>query len=116
MNRGSEFGSVDLVQVLVHNKGVMKVNTHQAKTHLSELLRHVAGGEEVTIARAGVPIARLVAVEKKVTQRPLGLDRGRFEVPEDFDAPLPPDLLATFYGKPSRGTRRAIKRTRRRQR
>lgn len=94
----------------------MKVNTHQAKTHLSKLLRRVAAGEDITIARAGVPIARLVAVERKVPQRPLGLDRGRFEVPEDFDAPLPSDLIAAFYGKSSKGTRRANKRTRRRER
>ena len=108
--------SVDLVQDLVHNKAVMKVNTHQAKTHLSKLLRRVAAGDEVTIARAGVPIARLVAVEKKVPQRILGLDRGRYEVPEDFDAPLPPDLLAAFYGNSPKGTRRANKSTRRRER
>ena len=55
----------------------MEVNIHEAKTHLSRLLRRVAEGEEVTIARAGVPVARLVAVEKKKNVRPLGFATGR---------------------------------------
>jgi prevent-host-death family protein len=77
----------------------MEVNIHEAKTHLSRLLQRVANGEEVTIARAGVPVARLVPVEpakKKI--RPLGMDRGRVWVADDFDAPLPDDLLKEFYG------------------
>ena len=76
----------------------MQVNIHQAKTHLSALLQRVAAGEEITIARAGVPVARLVAVEPRAAVRPLGIDRGRFEVPEDFDAPLPDEVLREFYG------------------
>ena len=77
----------------------MEVNIHEAKTHLSRLLQRVANGEEVTIARAGVPVARLVPVappKKKI--RPLGMDRGRVWVADDFDAPLPDDLLKAFYG------------------
>ena len=50
----------------------MEVNIHEAKTHLSRLLQRVAAGEEVTIARSGVPVARLVAVERKMKVRPLG--------------------------------------------
>lgn len=77
----------------------MEVNIHEAKTHFSRLLQRVAAGEEVTIARAGVPVARLVPVplEKKKI-RPLGFDRGRVWVADDFDAPLPDDLLKAFYG------------------
>jgi len=75
------------------------VNIHEAKTHLSRLLQRVAAGEEVIIARAGVPVARLVAVEpKKKKIRPLGMDRGRVWVADDFDAPLPDHLLKEFYG------------------
>jgi len=77
----------------------MEVNIHQAKTHLSKLLRCTVEGEEVIIARAGVPIARLVAIKREGSPFPLGLDRGAFEVPEDFDAPLPPDVIAAFEGK-----------------
>jgi prevent-host-death family protein len=76
----------------------MEVNIHQAKTHFSSLLRKVASGEEVIIARAGVPVARLVPVEKKHNVRPLGMDRGKIWIADDFDAPLPDDLLKAFYG------------------
>lgn len=77
----------------------MEVNIHEAKTHLSRLLQRVAAGEEVTIARAGKPVARLVAVEpEKRKLRPLGMDRGRVWIADDFDAPLPDDLLKAFYG------------------
>ena len=76
----------------------MEVNIHEAKTHLSRLLQRVAAGEEVTIARAGVPVARLVAVDPKKKQRPLGFARGEVWVADDFDAPLPDDLLKQFYG------------------
>ncbi len=71
----------------------MEVNIHEAKTHFSRLLQRVAAGEEVVIARAGVPVARLVAVEpKKAKTRPLGMDEGRIWIADDFDAPLPDDL------------------------
>jgi prevent-host-death family protein len=77
----------------------MEVNIHEAKTHLSRLLQRVAAGEEVTIARSGVPVARLVAVEpEKKKIRPLGMDRGRVWIADDFDAPLPDELLKQFYG------------------
>jgi prevent-host-death family protein len=76
----------------------MEVNVHEAKTHLSRLLQRVAAGEEVTIARAGVPVARLVPAEPKKKTRPLGFARGQIWVADDFDAPLPDDLLKEFYG------------------
>lgn len=75
----------------------MEVNIHEAKTHLSRLLQRVSAGEEITIARSGVPVARLVAVEPAL-KRPLGFARGEVWVAEDFDAPLPDDLLKEFYG------------------
>ena len=76
----------------------MEINVHQAKTHLSKLLRRVMEGEEIVIARAGVPLARLTPIERGKAQRPLDLDRGAYEVPEDFDAPLPPEVVAAFQG------------------
>jgi prevent-host-death family protein len=72
-----------------------EVNIHEAKTHLSRLLLRVADGEEIVIARAGKPVARLVPIEPK-PQRVIGQDDGLFEVPEDFDAPLPDEVLALF--------------------
>jgi prevent-host-death family protein len=77
----------------------MEVNIREAKTHLAQLLQRVAAGEEVTIARLGIPVARLVPVEpEKKKIRPLGFDRGRIWIADDFDAPLPDELLKQFYG------------------
>jgi prevent-host-death family protein len=75
---------------------VKTFNVHEAKTHLSRLLRRVAAGEDVVIAKAGRPIARLVPVAPSKGERVLGSQRGRFVVPEDFDAPLPEEILAEF--------------------
>ena len=72
-----------------------QVGIHEAKTHLSRLLRRVAAGEEVVIARAGRPIARLVPV-RETRPRELGRDRGVFSVPDDFDESLPDETLRSF--------------------
>lgn len=74
------------------------VNVHEAKTHLSRLLEAVEAGEEVVIARAGKPIARLAPL--RVARRRLGALEGRFEVPSDWDEPLPDDVLASFTDSP----------------
>jgi len=78
---------------------MVEVNTHEAKTHLSRLLQRVAAGEEVVISRAGKPLARLVPYSKPNRNRRLGEDQGRFQVPLDFNAPLPDDLIEAFEGK-----------------
>lgn len=75
------------------------INIHEAKTHLSRLVEGVAGGEEVIIAKAGKPMARLVALEKPAGRRKLGILAGKMVVPDDFDAPLPDELLALFEGR-----------------
>ncbi len=85
------------------------VNTHEAKTHFSRLLRRVAAGEEITIANRGVPVARLVPMPPEKAKRVLGMFRGQFSVPEDFDAPLPDDLLDLFEGRKPRRSKRAKK-------
>jgi prevent-host-death family protein len=72
------------------------VGVHEAKTHLSKLLERVAAGEEITITRRGEAVARLVSVAP-APKRVFGEDEGKFEVPEDFDDPLPDDLLELFY-------------------
>lgn len=71
------------------------VNVHEAKTHLSRLLRQVAAGEEVVIASAGRPVARLIPMAR-ARPRQLGTDSGTFRVPADFDTQLPPDVHADF--------------------
>jgi len=72
------------------------INVHEAKTHLSKLLVRVSAGEEIIIAKAGKPFARLVAWKEPVLTRKPGLDRGKFRVPDDFDAPLPAEILDDF--------------------
>jgi prevent-host-death family protein len=71
------------------------VGVHEAKTHLSRLLEDVAAGEEVVITRRGEEVASLVPVRRS-SARQFGTDRGRFVVPDDFDAPLPDELLDAF--------------------
>ena len=71
------------------------VGVHEAKTHFSKLLRRVAMGEEIIITRGGEPVAKLTPVGK-AGKRTLGTDEGTFEVPDDFNAPLPDDVLSDF--------------------
>jgi prevent-host-death family protein len=71
------------------------VGVHQAKTHLSQLLEDVAMGEEVVITRRGEAVA-ILAPPPNQQSLSFGVDEGRFVVPDDFDAPLPDELLAEF--------------------
>jgi prevent-host-death family protein len=73
----------------------MEVNVHEAKTHLSKLLKRVAAGEEIIISRAGKPVAKLTPVRSPLRRR-FGIDEGVFEVPDDFDASLPDEVLRAF--------------------
>lgn len=74
------------------------VNIHAAKTHFSRLVERAARGEEIIIARAGKPLARLVPLGQAVRRRP-GLLKGRIRIPANFDAPLPEELLREFEGR-----------------
>jgi prevent-host-death family protein len=75
----------------------MDVGVHEAKTHLSRLLRRVALGEEIVIRNGERAVARLVPVEPG-SPRVFGRDRGRFDVPDDFNEPLPEELRRAFDG------------------
>jgi len=74
------------------------VNIHAAKTHLSRLVEAAAGGEEIIIAKAGKPIARLGPLAG-ARARTLGALAGKLHVPDDFDAPLPDDVLDAFESR-----------------
>jgi antitoxin (DNA-binding transcriptional repressor) of toxin-antitoxin stability system len=80
----------------------MKVNIHEAKTNLSRLLERVEAGEEVVICRAGKPVAKLervIAPEKKLARREPGGWEGKVWMSDDFDDPLPEEILAAFRGE-----------------
>lgn len=76
----------------------MEVNVHEAKTQFSRLLQRVAAGEEITIAKAGVPVARLIPIEPKAEPRKLGIYGDKIWIADDFDGPLPDEILAGFLG------------------
>jgi prevent-host-death family protein len=84
-----------------------EVNTHEAKTQLSRLLKRVMSGEEITIASRGKPVAQLVPIREKNSIRKLGMFEGKFVVPEDFDEPLPEEVLDAFEGKARRKRKNA---------
>lgn len=64
-----------------------RVNIHEAKTHFSKLVERVEAGEEVVIARAGKPVAKLVPFREARKRRPLGTLRGKIDLPPDWDSP-----------------------------
>jgi len=72
------------------------VNIHEAKTHLSRLLQRVARGEEITLAKAGRPIAKIVPLARSVDRRVPGTARDQIVVSAAFDAPLPKELQKSF--------------------
>ena len=75
------------------------VNIHAAKTQLSRLVDAAAGGEEIIIAKAGKPVARLGPLVNPRPRRRLGILAGKLRVPRDFDAPLPDEVVDAFEGR-----------------
>jgi prevent-host-death family protein len=72
------------------------INIHAAKTHLSSLVAEVEAGEEIIIAKAGKPVARLVPLQKNDFRRSFGALRGRIHMKDNFDDPLPPEMAKAF--------------------
>ena len=75
------------------------VNIHQAKTGLSKLVERAEAGEEIVIARAGKPAAKLIPLTKPRARRRLGWLDGKFKIPDDFNAPLPDSAIREFEGR-----------------
>jgi prevent-host-death family protein len=73
------------------------VNIHEAKTHLSRLVERVEAGEEITIARAGRPVARLVPYRRRTEPRVPGLWKGRIKLADDWDAPEVNAAIAALF-------------------
>jgi prevent-host-death family protein len=80
------------------------VNIHQAKTTLSQLLESALAGEEVIISKAGKPLARLIPYQAEKKPRTPGYWKGKVKMADDFDAPLPPEILAGFLGMDDEAT------------
>ena len=75
------------------------VNVADAKARLPELIERAAGGEEIILARAGKPRARLMPLaDRAASLRVPGKGKGRFRLKRSFDAPLDHDVLRLFYG------------------
>ena len=72
------------------------INLYDAKTNLSQLVERAAAGEEIIIAKAGRPLARLVPLAKRTTPRPLGRYAGQVTVGPNFNDPLPESFLKAF--------------------
>jgi len=78
----------------------MTVNIFEAKTQLSKLIQMAENGEDVVIARAGKPVVRLTKLKPEKKPIIFGLMKGKIHVADDFDAPLPEDVLAEFEDGP----------------
>ena len=75
------------------------VNIHEAKTQLSKLVDQAVKGEPFVIAKAGKPMARLAPISAPARKKNLGLLKGKIKVPDDFNAPLDEETLASFEGR-----------------
>lgn len=98
--------SFDLVYFLIHNIVMIKINIHEAKTHLSRYLERLQKGETIVLCKRNIPIAEIRPLTQGTRRkRPLGVGKGKLAVPESFFRPLPEDLLDSFDGKKSRKAR-----------
>lgn len=75
------------------------VNIYEAKTRLSQLVDKAAAGEDVVVSRHGKPLVRITRLEEPKRRVRFGFLAGQIQVPEDFDAPLPDDVMAAFEGR-----------------
>ena len=81
---------------------MIKLNVHEAKTHLSRYLDKLERGETILLCKRNIPIAEIRPLPKRrKTKRPIGLAKGQFTVPAEFFEPLPPDIIDAFNGKES---------------
>jgi len=79
---------------------MIKVNIHQAKTHLSEYLDRLARGETIILCKRNVPIAEIRPLPRaRQTRRPIGLAKNKLKIPKSFFKPLPDELLDAFEGQ-----------------
>jgi antitoxin (DNA-binding transcriptional repressor) of toxin-antitoxin stability system len=91
---------VDLVQFLVYFQPMIRLNMHEAKTHLSKYLARLKNGETIILCRRNVPIAEIRSLQpEEKRRRPVGLAKDRFQVPPEFYEPLPEELEKAWSGE-----------------
>jgi antitoxin (DNA-binding transcriptional repressor) of toxin-antitoxin stability system len=79
---------------------MIRLNIHEAKTHLSRYLDRLAKGETIILCKRNLPIAEIRPIlPPRKTPRPIGKAKGAFKIPKEFFEPLPPELIDSFYGK-----------------
>jgi prevent-host-death family protein len=79
---------------------MIKLNIHEAKTHLSKYLSRLEHGEKIILCKRNVPIAEIVPIPKAGNSpRPIGLAKGEFSISKDFFTPLPDEIQNAFEGK-----------------
>jgi antitoxin (DNA-binding transcriptional repressor) of toxin-antitoxin stability system len=79
---------------------MIKINVHEAKTHLSRYLERLERGETIILCKRNVPIAEIRPLPRlRSSKRPIGLAKGKFRVPSAFFEPLPPELIDSFHGE-----------------
>jgi len=79
---------------------MIKLNIHEAKTHLSRYLGRLARGESILLCKRNIPIAEIRPLPPhRKNRRPVGLAKGKFKIPPEFFEPLPSDVLDSFYGQ-----------------
>jgi len=93
-------GVVDLVHYLVYISTMIRLNIHEAKTHLSRYLSMIVKGETILLCKRNQPIAEIRPLQsRRIEKRPIGLAKGRFAVPKEFFEPLPDEILKAFQGE-----------------
>jgi antitoxin (DNA-binding transcriptional repressor) of toxin-antitoxin stability system len=97
--RGRVLLRLDLVHFMIYSGTMIKLNIHEAKTHLSKYLAKLKAGDRILLCKRNHPIAEITALPEPPAQsRPIGLAKGRFSVPRSFFDPLPNELLDAFEG------------------
>ena len=90
---------VEIPAIMVYNMVMLLVNIHDAKTHLSEYLNRLETEQEIVLCKRNVPVAVIRPVAKPAGRRVIGLEKGRLQVPDSFNDPLPEEMEALYSGE-----------------
>jgi antitoxin (DNA-binding transcriptional repressor) of toxin-antitoxin stability system len=89
-----------MVMFMTHDLGMIRINIHEAKTHLSRYLAKLRAGQSIIVCNRNVPVAELRPLPgRREGKRPVGLARGTFAVPPEFFEPLPEEELGAWEGR-----------------